>query len=286
MDRSGATPARGAGKRDEPFTLLEPVSGETPVIVEVPHASLRMDAQSMMLCEASGRSIASDADLYMDELTIDATREGAALLIAGYSRYVVDLNRDAADYDGKAVRGGKLEDRPCGVIWRATSRGEAILSKPITSDELERRMALAYRPYHEALAKLVERKLARFGVAVVLSMHSMPSNGRLRTGGAVPRADVVTGTRGKSTASLEVVGIAAQHAGAYGWTVAHDDPYAGGATTLRLGHPGRSVHAMQIELARRLYMDESSLARNAGPFGIARSFCRGLVAKLGAAALG
>jgi N-formylglutamate amidohydrolase len=240
-----------------------------------------------MLCRAPANAIAADADLYADELSMDAPEEGATLLIGGYSRYVVDLNRDPGDYDSRAVSGGKLVDRPCGLIWRATSRGETVLAEPVSSEELERRLACTYRPYHESLTRVVERKLRRFGAVVVVSVHSMPSNGYTQGGGRVlPRADVVTGTRGRSTASPALIGVVALQAAAFGWTVAHDDPYAGGATTLRLGHPERGVHAIQIELARRLYMDERSLARKPGSFGIARSFCRGLVAKLGAAALG
>ena len=75
------------------------------------------------------------------------------------------------------------------------------------------------------------------------------------------------------------------HAAAYGWSVRHDDPYAGGFTTQHYGRPAEGVHAVQVELARRLYLDEATLRPN-GHFASARAWCQGLVVKLGRLACG
>jgi len=98
-------------------------------------------------------------------------------------------------------------------------------------------------------------------------------------------ADVVTGTLRGTTAARGLVDLVEQEARCFGFRVAHDDPYAGGATTRRLGNPP-GTHAIQIELARHLYMEEETLRRRAEGFALVRSFCRRLVAKVGAAALG
>jgi len=71
-----------------------------------------------------------------------------------------------------------------------------------------------------------------------------------------------------------------------GWTVAHDDPYKGGFSTGHYGRPEEGVHAIQIELARRLYMDEATLLKVQGDFEKTQSFCRRLVARLGACTVG
>jgi N-formylglutamate deformylase len=153
--------------------------------------------------------------------------------------------------------------------------------------ELERRLDRFYRPYHQALERVVCRKRSRFGGVVVVSLHSMPSMGKdVGTGQMTARADVVVGTRGQTTASRGLIALVEDHARSFGWSVAHDDPYRGGATTARLGQPSQGVHAVQIELARRLYMDETSLAPKDGSFDIVQSFCGGLVARIGTAALG
>jgi N-formylglutamate deformylase len=68
--------------------------------------------------------------------------------------------------------------------------------------------------------------------------------------------------------------------------VSHDDPYRGGHSTVHYGRPAARVHAVQVELARRLYMDERTLEKKQSDFAKVQSFCDALVARLGALALG
>ncbi len=268
------------------FDVREPPHGETPVVVEVPHAGLYMDATSMSFCKAPVQSLARDADLFVDELVADAVDQGATLIVSGMSRYVVDLNRDPSETDHLAVEGAAGEGRPWGLLWRSTTGGDAALDGPVGASELERRLALVYWPYHRALEAIVHRKVRRFGLAVVLSMHSMPSDAQGDPSTRRKRvADVVIGTRSRSTAAPLLVQEAERLVRARGWSVAHDEPYAGGATTQRYGRPGQGQHAIQIELARRLYMNERTCTRKAGEFEAVRELCRGLVARLGTVAL-
>lgn len=263
---------------EAPFELVEPRSRETPVVVEVPHASIRVDPLSMALCVAPAQAIVADADLYVDELMADAPLEGATLLCARWSRYVLDLNREDDDVDERAAVDGSKVDRPYGLVWVRTTKGEPALSRPMQADELERRLAWVHRPYHETLRAVVDRKRQRFGRAVVLSAHSMPSQG-------VP-ADIVTGTQGRTTAAAGLIDLVERQARSFGWRVSGDDPYPGGATTRRWGRPAAGIHAIQLELARHLYMDEVTMQKCRDKFSTTRSFCRGLVAKLGDVALG
>jgi N-formylglutamate deformylase len=267
------------------YDLVEPDTGEAAVIVEVPHAGLWIDPASMAGCVAPVRSIGSDADLYVDQLVEQVPEQGASLLVSRVSRYVVDLNRELDEYDSLSVAGGQGTGCPRGLIWRMTASDEPALRNPISEEELCRRLGSFYHPYHKKLSALLQRKRERFGGVVVLSLHSMPSVGK-KGAFAVARADVVVGTRGQTTAAAGLVGLVDEHIRSYGWSVAHDDPYRGGATTGRLGHPAGGAHAIQIELARRLYMDETSLQRKDGTFDMVGEFCCGLVAKLGAAAVG
>jgi N-formylglutamate amidohydrolase len=270
-----------------PFVRTDPERAETPVVVEVPHAGTFVDPLTASRLLVPVERAERDADRWVDELVRDAPHEGATLLCSTVSRYVVDANRDPDDYDALAVVGGPRPSSPRGLVWRMTTTDEPIVRAPVERGELERRMRWAYWPYHRALAAAVEAKRRRFGVAVLLSVHSMPGEGREGPDGRrARRADLVVGTRGRSTCAPGLAELVEGHARAHGWSVAHDDPYRGGATTARWGHPGEGVHAVQIELARRTYMDEGTLARAEPAFGAVRELCRALVAKLGAAALG
>lgn len=266
---------------EAPFDVVEAdTTEESPVVVEAPHAGLWLDAEAATLTIAPARSIARDADLYVDELFADAPSLGATFIFARLSRYVVDLNRSEADFDGAAVAGGSMDDRPRGVIWRLSSDGLPVLRDAISADEYERRMRCFYRPYHDALAGLIERKKQRFGFAVVLCAHSMPSPRRRGRSRPFRTADIVPGTRGRTSAAdlwIDTVERVAQGAGL---NVQHDVPYRGGHTTGHYGRPGNGVHVVQVEIARRLYMDEQTLARLDEGFAHTRRFAQELVTEL------
>jgi N-formylglutamate deformylase len=266
---------------DPQFEVIEPKGGETPVVVEVPHAGLSLDAETLSYTIAPARSIARDADLHVEALFEDAPAEGATLIFARASRYLVDLNRGEGDFDHEAVEGGGRTSWPRGLIWRLTTDGEPILARRLPRAELERRLDLVYRPYHRVLEGLLARKRARFGFAVLLCAHSMPSlprRGHADPAGA--RADIVPGTRGRTTAAAAVIDVVDRHARSCGYSVRHDDPYRGGFSTGHYGTPASAVHAIQVEISRRLYMDESTLRTDAqGSRGV-REFARTLVARL------
>ncbi len=277
--------------RDAPFLVHEPAAlgkraGETPLIVEIPHAGVLVPPEFMPELVASARSIGRDADLHVDDLYEEACLEGASMLVSRTSRYVVDLNRAEEDVDAQAAVSGQVPSSPRGVIWRLTTDGDRALTGPLRRDALELRLAGVYRPYHAALRALVQRKVATFGQAVILAAHSMPSVARALHGDVgTARADVVPGSQGRTSAAAKYVDAVDAHARARGWSVAHDQPYKGGFTTQHYGRPRDRVHVVQVELARRLYMNETTYRRTPGAFEDVRGWCRELARKLGALAL-
>lgn len=265
------------------FQIFEPVTEETPVLVEVPHAGLEVPAPFLSTMAAPLHNAGRDADLYVDELYADAPHEGATLLVAHVSRYVVDLNRAETDIDQDVVFGAPAGVRyNHGLIWRLTSEGERVHARPLTRAELEERLEVVYRPYHRALRAALDRKRDKFGIAILLAAHSMPSTGRNAQGEIGMRSDVVPGTRGRTSAGATFIDLVDGHARSNGWSVRHDDPYAGGFATQHYGRPAEGTHAVQVELARRLYLDEQSLKPRAGDFEATRGWCRALVRRLGA----
>jgi N-formylglutamate deformylase len=271
-----------------PFERIDPRGPETPIVVEIPHAGLESAPPFLEPLSAPARSLARDADLYVDSLYSEAPDVGATVLVARTSRYVIDVNRGERDVDAEVVEGARADVRlHHGLVWRTTSDGEPALSRRLSVHELEERLDLVWRPYHRELAAIVERKRARFGIAVVLAAHSMPSIDRGPRRDAVEsvrsRADVVPGTRGRRSAAGRFIDAVEEHAVAQGWTVRHDEPYAGGFTTQHYGRPSESIHAVQVELSRRLYVDETTL-RPLPTFGAVRDWCSLLVSKLGALA--
>lgn len=226
------------------------------------------------------RSIGRDADLYVDRLFEHAPRIGAALVVSEQSRYVCDLNRDVDDIDAESVDGASGSPSPHGLVWHRTTDGHRILACPLPAHELKRRLDEYYYPYHRAIRRLLDARRREFGYAILLCAHSMPS--RARQGGidlGKPRADIVPGTRGRTTTAASVIQAVEAVAGAMSWSIIHDDPYKGGFATTHYGQPKNAWHAIQIEISRARYMDESSLVPHSG-FAATQEFCTRLVNEL------
>ncbi len=216
-----------------PVDLREPKVPATPLIVEVPHAGTFVDELTRATLAVDASAIARDADLFVDELYALAPTVGATLITTPFSRYVVDLNRGETDLDEATMEGGPREPRATrGLVWRLTSDNRRAITRPLTRAEVDRRLDLLYRPYHAALRRLIDERRARFGFAIVLAGHSMPGTGRAGHGDAARvRADVVPGTRGRTSAADVFIDAVDSQARAAGFTVArhalsrwvHDD---------------------------------------------------------------
>lgn len=260
-----------------------PEHGRTPVIVEVPHAGLLIPDALRHDILAGTEALARDADLHVDALYAHAPEVGAALITARVSRYVVDLNRAPDDVDIETVHDhpAPRAGQPRGVVWRVTTEGRPVLRRPLDSAALRDRLDFYHSPYHEALRAELTRTRERFGYAVLVAGHSMPSSVRKGAREVERRADIVPGTLGGSSADRRVIDLVDEHFRSAGLTVRHDDPYRGGFTTAHYGRPSDGWHAIQIEINRALYMDEQTLATKPGDFERMKRLLRELVARLG-----
>lgn len=219
--------------------------GVSPVLVEVPHAGLAIPDLVRDEFVLGSTSVLRDSDVFVDRLCEHVPEQGAHLLSSNVSRYVVDLNRAATDRRSGAQ----------GAVWERSPRGNRVLKTKLNDACFDQRIKLFYTPYHERLEKTLKRMKSEFDHVLLLAMHSMPSRGANRK----PRADVVPGTQGGSTATPRLLQIVESHFRGVGLTVRHDDPYRGGYSTAHYGKPKAGVSAIQVELNRALYIDESTV---------------------------
>ncbi len=265
------------------FDLTLPEVGARPLLVEVPHAGLSLPEAVRDQLLAPEDAVLRDADIYVDELYAHAPSKGATLLVARVSRYVVDLNRAQDDVDAATVTDHPTPAgaQPRGVVWRTTTDGRPILARPLSYQQLLARFEHYYLPYHRALRRTLEELRERFGHAIVLAGHSMPSLGRsMHTDPGVRRADVVPGSCGRTSADPRIIDLVDAHFRAAGLSVRHDDPYRGGYTTSHYGRPREGWHAIQIELNRALYVDERTCTRKPAELARLQEILDALVVKL------
>ena len=211
-------------------------------------------------------------DSFIDEIFAGVVDEGAPLLKALFPRAYIDPNREPFELD-PAMFADDLPDYAntrspriaagLGTIARVVANGEEIYREKLIFAEALRRVNEFYRPYHTALKRLVEATVERFGVAVLIDCHSMPSvGGPMDEDAGRRRFDVVLGDRHGTACAPALMDVVERFFADAGYGVVRNNPYAGGFTTQHYGAPSNGVHALQIEINRAIYMDESSIARN------------------------
>lgn len=243
------------------FEVVYPDEAVWAVICASPHSGRIYPADLIDALGVDLVHLRRVEDHGVDRLFRFAPRHGAPLIHALYARTYVDLNRGVDEIDPDMFSGGLPGPaRPSvrveaglGCIPRIASGGARINARRLTQAEGQRRLNSTYRPYHASLSGLVEQSLAFCGRAVLIDAHSMPSS----IAGRAIRHDIVLGDRFASACDKALVDQVERRLRGEGFSVARNAPYAGGHTTQAYGNPQRGVHALQIEINRGLYLDET-----------------------------
>lgn len=226
-------------------------AGETPLLVSAPHVGTHIPAHLAEDMTEAGRAV-PDTDWHMDRLYDFARAMGAGVLLATHSRYVVDLNRDP---HGKPLYPGADNTEVC-----PTSRFD---KAPVYQDgkapdqaAVARRVERYWRPYHDVLDAELRRLRKRFGVAMLFDAHSILSHVPRFFEGKLP--DLNLGTGSGSSADPVLIGrVAEAMRSSNEFTQVVDGRFKGGFITRHYGRPAEGYHAVQLEMAQSVYMDEA-----------------------------
>ena len=270
-----------------PFTRFGPKAPLSPLIVSVPHAGRDYPTELIAASLLPVDRLAALEDRLVDRLVGDLPALGIGGLIARRPRAWIDLNRDEREVDPAMItpapRSGRFHSSAkvrggLGLIPRRIAGVGDIWTRQLSEDELERRLAVDHRPWHDAIAQALAAARARFGVALLIDLHSMPPLARRGLG--EPPARIVLGDRHGRSCGRRFIDELRAVAAAEGIAVALNDPYAGGHTLERHARPAADIHAVQIEIDRSLYLAPDLRAPGAG-----MAATTALVARLAAAAL-
>ena len=225
--------------------------GDSPLVIDVPHAGTHLPAGLHARMTAEARTV-PDTDWHVEKLYAFAPAEGATFLCATRSRYVVDLNRDPS---GAALYPGADNTELCPT---RTFGGAPIYrdgAEPSTTEIASRRTD-AFDPYHARLVQEIERVRARHGFAVVLDGHSIAGEVPRFFAGTLPDLNLGTAEGASCAPALEWQ-VAQLLADAAGFTHVVNGRFKGGWITRHYGQPHRGIHALQLEIAQRCYMNEA-----------------------------
>ena len=267
------------------------------LFVSIPHSGTQIPAEANWLKNLPPPVLNCDVDAFVDDLYAPVLKKRAIpAVIFPWHRYSVDMNRWAWDISPKTVqRAGELlktlykhknslqknssgaslsgaslsgaspsGTSPSNVHWHKTTKGDLLIKEPLSQNRHKVLIKKYFEPYHQQIQNQL-RIFKKQGAKKIyfLDLHSMPSKalayhkdyGELRT-------EIVIGNNRGRSASPAFTELAIKAYRQAGFKVALNWPYSGGAISRFYGQPQKGQEALQVELNRKLYMDEKTHKKN------------------------
>lgn len=259
---------------ERPYFLHMPEGESSPLFLDSPHSATQYPADFGFAAGLPLPLLRQAEDTFVDELYADAPARGIALLCAGFPRSYLDANRGIDEIDQALLDApwpGPMQETSKtrlgkGLVWRVLDTGEAIYDRKLTVAELQGRIERYYLPYYAQLQKLTDRALAEHGTAWHINCHSMPSAAAqyATEHPGLQHPDFVVGDRDGTTCDKRFTDRVEGVLKDMGYDVWRNHPYKGVEIVRVVGQPQANRHSLQLEVNRKLYMDEVALSRNAG----------------------
>jgi N-formylglutamate amidohydrolase len=238
---------------------------DNPILITVPHAGniypdLFIKNLKINLCEV--RRI---EDYQSNKILDQIDEQMADIIIAQCSRAVVDLNRsrNAIDhsmftqvFEHEPVSEKQMIKYGLGVFPNKIF-GKTILKSPLPFSYAIHMLEHYYDPFHKSLNKQIMYLNNTFGFCYHIDLHTMPSKALLNF---KKEPDIVLGDNFGKSCSIGLINYFQNVFQENGFTVEVNNPYAGGFITRNYGNPSKGVHTIQIEINRKIYMDENKLS--------------------------
>lgn len=235
----------------ELFNIRHPKGKTVPIVVSSPHSGTYFpdDIRGRIKPEMAARP--DDADWFIDRLYDFAPEMGITFITANYCRWVIDLNRDPKSLplydDGRVITGlVPLTDFNGNPLYDGREPDDA---------EIAKRIADYYVPYHRKVDELLESLKKEHGQALLFDAHSI----RKRVPGIRSEAfpDLILGDNDLTSAAPHITAAAFETLKTGGYQLEHNHPFKGGYITRYFGRPEQNVHALQLEMAKTNYMDDT-----------------------------
>jgi N-formylglutamate amidohydrolase len=247
------------------FMRYDPLTTPVPVVFDVPRSGT--DYPKDFRASAPFEALHAAVSMYVEELYGGAPAAGATLFYACFPNTYIDANRSVLDIDES------LLDAPwptplqpteksrlgLGLIRKLVKGGVPVYTRKLAVAEVQARIANYYEPYHRALGTRLAHYRQEYGTTWHLSCHCMSSVGNeMALDRGKPRPDFCIGDRDGTTCARDFVDLVVDTLRSFGYAVTVNDPYKGAESIRKHGDPARGVHSLQIEMNKRLYMDEQT----------------------------
>lgn len=243
-----------------------------PLVFDSPHSGVNYPDDFPYAVDPADLRRAEDT--HVDALFDFCAELGAPLVAANFPRSYIDANRSLDDIDcdlldapwPSPVMPSAKAELGKGLVWRRLDDGQFIYARRLTVSEVQHRIEACWRPYHAMLRGALDETHARFGFVMHINCHSMPSvSGKYSTERpGLVHPDIVLGDRDGTSADPAITVFLREAFRARGYSCWINDPYKGVELVRAYSSPKANRHAIQLEINRRLYMDEKTLVLNGG----------------------
>jgi len=258
-----------------PVVVTAPKGDAVPLVFDSPHSGNNYPPEFETLVPLARLRRAEDA--FVDELFAAAPDHGATLIAATFPRIYLDPNRGPDDFEPSEARGNfamplaptKKAAAGKGIVWTRLHGLASLYDQPLTAAEVMARIETCWRPYHAAVADALNTAHAAAGRVYHVNCHSMRARGNpTDEDGEADRPDFVISDGDGVTSAPAFTNLIRDVLQGQGFSAPVNDPYKGADLIHRYSNPSARRHSIQIEINRRLYMDEAAIKKTEafGPF--------------------
>ncbi len=244
------------------------VPGNAPLVLDSPHSGVNYPEDFGFSSDFAALRRAEDT--HVEKLYDFAPAMGVGWIEAFFPRSYLDANRSLSEFDLSMIDGEWIEAVATegvflakvklgkGLVWRTTDDGAPIYQRRLSVAEVQARIDNCWRPYHDAVAAAIDRAWQTHGYSIHVNCHSMPAVAQAQATDSPgeAHADFVIGDRDGTTAHVALSSLVCQHLESKGYSVAYNHPYKGVELVRRYSNPAQHRHSIQLEINRKLYMNE------------------------------
>jgi N-formylglutamate deformylase len=244
----------------QPFIITPAKNKAVPILLSVPHCGTEFPPELATSYKPELSKAPDDTDWFVDKLYDFASEMGIVVISARYSRWVIDLNRDPQSKplynDGRIITGLCPTTNFLGDNLYTDERSE------IGAAEIERRLAAYYRPYHAQIQAMLDSLKNEFENVLLWDCHSIRQLVPTIYNTKFP--DLILGDADRSSASSALIDYAMTTLKQGKYSISHNHPFKGGYITRHFGAPESGQHALQLEMTKINYMDDSEIHYDKG----------------------
>ncbi len=235
------------------YSIHPAIESEVPIIISIPHCGSTFPDEIKDQYKAKLIKSPEDTDWFVQTLYEFAPAMGITMITANYSRWVIDLNRDP--YSKPLYTDGRIITPLCPAT---TFLGESIYKderQEVELPEVKRRKDLYYQPYHSKLKELLRQRRKKFGKVLLWDCHSIRQVVPTIQNDKFP--DLILGDADGASAAPNFIDSTLEILNQGGYSVSHNHPFKGGFITRYYGKPVKNRHALQLEMTKVNYLDDT-----------------------------